>query len=59
MTDQNEHFAQADAWDHLSSTANFCEEDYAVTQYIAEFINTLSNISYGKLFKRFVKRLGI
>ncbi|KUJ15190.1 alkaline phytoceramidase [Mollisia scopiformis] len=25
---------------------SFCEEDYAVTQYIAEFINTLSNIAY-------------
>ncbi|KAF4625665.1 hypothetical protein G7Y89_g12499 [Cudoniella acicularis] len=46
MADQNEHFAQAGTWDHLSSTANFCEEDYAVTQYVAEFINTLSNIAY-------------
>lgn len=27
---------------------SFCEEDYAVTKYIAEFINTLTNLTYGK-----------
>jgi hypothetical protein len=25
---------------------SFCEEDYAVTLYIAEFINTLTNITH-------------
>lgn len=29
---------------------SFCEEDYRVTPYIAEFINTLSNVIYGKAF---------
>lgn len=26
---------------------SFCEEDYAVTSYVAEFVNTLTNIAYG------------
>ncbi|KAG6357822.1 hypothetical protein INS49_013702 [Diaporthe citri] len=33
-------------WGAPSSRANFCEEDYAVTKYIAEFVNTLSNLAY-------------
>ncbi|KXX80445.1 Alkaline ceramidase 3 [Madurella mycetomatis] len=31
----------------LSPTSSFCEEDYAVTIYIAEFINALSSLAYG------------
>lgn len=27
---------------------SFCEEDYAVTPYIAEFVNTLTNVAYSK-----------
>ena len=27
--------------------SSFCEEDYAVTKYLAEFINALSNLAYG------------
>ena len=27
---------------------SFCEEDYAITSYIAEFISTISNAAYGK-----------
>jgi hypothetical protein len=27
--------------------ASFCEEDYVVTFYLAEFINALTNIAYG------------
>ena len=26
---------------------SFCEEDYVVTRYLAEFINSLSNLAYG------------
>jgi ceramidase len=26
---------------------SFCEEDYAITIYIGEFINTISNLAYG------------
>jgi dihydroceramidase len=29
-----------------ATTSSFCEEDYAVTIYIAEFINSLSNLVY-------------
>ncbi|KAI5790506.1 ceramidase-domain-containing protein [Pyronema domesticum] len=31
-------------WGPPTSTTNFCEEDYYITPYIAEFINTVSNI---------------
>jgi hypothetical protein len=27
---------------------SFCEEDYAVTLYIAEFVNTLTNLAYSE-----------
>ncbi|PHH77560.1 hypothetical protein CDD80_492 [Ophiocordyceps camponoti-rufipedis] len=33
-------------WSAPTSYLNFCEEDYALTRYIAEFINTLSSLSY-------------
>ncbi|KAF2495802.1 alkaline phytoceramidase [Lophium mytilinum] len=33
-------------WGAPNSNANFCEEDYIVTSYIAEFVNTVTNISY-------------
>lgn len=33
-------------WGTPSSKSNFCEEDYVVTIYIAEFINTLTNLAY-------------
>jgi hypothetical protein len=26
---------------------SFCEEDYAFTAYLAEFINSLTNLAYG------------
>ncbi|KAF2657494.1 alkaline phytoceramidase [Lophiostoma macrostomum CBS 122681] len=34
------------AWGTPSSNHNFCEEDYIITTYIAEFINTLTNLTY-------------
>ncbi|RDW74585.1 ceramidase [Aspergillus mulundensis] len=33
-------------WGPPTSKANFCEMDYAISRYIAEFINSLSNIVY-------------
>ncbi|KAL7764307.1 hypothetical protein ACKLNR_005452 [Fusarium oxysporum f. sp. zingiberi] len=33
-------------WSPPTSRANFCEEDYAVTFYLAEFINALTNVMY-------------
>ncbi|TKW51816.1 Alkaline ceramidase YPC1 [Colletotrichum tanaceti] len=33
-------------WGYPTSKANFCEEDYLLTRYIAEFINCLSNATY-------------
>lgn len=33
-------------WSPSNSAANFCEEDYIVSHYIAEFANTLSNLAY-------------
>ncbi|KFG81407.1 putative alkaline phytoceramidase [Metarhizium anisopliae] len=33
-------------WGAPTSNLNFCEEDYLVTRYIAEFINTLSSLVY-------------
>lgn len=33
-------------WSPTTASANFCEEDYAITFYVAEFINTLSNLAY-------------
>ncbi|KAF8251487.1 alkaline phytoceramidase, partial [Wilcoxina mikolae CBS 423.85] len=34
------------AWGPRTSTMNFCEIDYYMTPYIAEFINTISNLLY-------------
>ncbi|KAK3387452.1 alkaline ceramidase family protein [Podospora didyma] len=33
-------------WGPPTSAVNFCEEDYVVTRYVAEFINTLTNLAY-------------
>lgn len=33
-------------WGPPTASSNFCEEDYIITQYIAEFINTLTNLAY-------------
>ena len=36
----------APSWSERDAQSNFCEEDYAITPYIAEFVNTLSNLAY-------------
>ncbi|KAI1174968.1 ceramidase [Nemania sp. FL0916] len=51
MGHHNRHFsgdryALSGAWSPPTSSANFCEEDYAVSKYVAEFINTLTNLAY-------------
>lgn len=33
-------------WSPSTAAANFCEEDYAISFYMGEFINTLSNLAY-------------
>ncbi|KAL6879577.1 ceramidase [Trichoderma longibrachiatum] len=33
-------------WGEATSYLNFCEEDYVVTRYVAEFINTLSSLAF-------------
>ncbi|KAL2265812.1 hypothetical protein VTJ83DRAFT_6912 [Remersonia thermophila] len=33
-------------WSPPTSRANFCEEDYNITFYLAEFINALTNVTY-------------
>ncbi|KAL4913305.1 ceramidase [Aspergillus aurantiobrunneus] len=33
-------------WGPQTSYLNFCEEDYVITRYVAEFINTLSSLNY-------------
>ncbi|KAF4964698.1 hypothetical protein FSARC_7405 [Fusarium sarcochroum] len=33
-------------WSPPTSRANFCEEDYAITFYLAEFVNALTNVTY-------------
>lgn len=33
-------------WGLPTSSANFCEQDYTVTPYVAEFVNTVSNVAY-------------
>ncbi|KAF2276079.1 alkaline phytoceramidase [Westerdykella ornata] len=33
-------------WGPPNSNHNFCEEDYIITEYIAEFVNTLTNLTY-------------
>ncbi|EAW08501.1 ceramidase [Aspergillus clavatus NRRL 1] len=39
-------------WGPPTSKANFCETDYAVSRYIAEFINSLTNVVYSKQRQR-------
>ncbi|KAK3699210.1 hypothetical protein LTR37_016571 [Vermiconidia calcicola] len=49
-------------WGGVTSAVNFCEEDYIVTHFIAEFFNTLSSlayIGYGYLGIQRVKRQDI
>ncbi|OAA34792.1 Ceramidase [Metarhizium rileyi] len=51
MGHHNRHFAGdqyalSGAWSPPTSKANFCEEDFVVTVYIAEFINSLTNLTY-------------
>ncbi|KAK6849562.1 hypothetical protein PG995_013395 [Apiospora arundinis] len=51
MGHHNRHFggdryALLGAWSPPTSTANFCEEDYIVTRYIAEFMNSMTNLPY-------------
>jgi dihydroceramidase len=33
--------------------SSFCDEDYAITKYIAEFINALSNLAYSVCISHF------
>ena len=33
-------------WSPSTAAANFCEQDYAISFYVGEFINTLSNLAY-------------
>lgn len=51
MGHHNRHFAGdphalSGVWSPPTSTANFCEEDYVITRYVAEFINSLTNVAY-------------
>ncbi|KAK7998781.1 hypothetical protein PG991_014456 [Apiospora marii] len=51
MGHHNRHFAGdryalLGAWSPPTSTANFCEEDYVVTRYVAEFMNSMTNLPY-------------
>ncbi|KAI0168276.1 alkaline phytoceramidase [Pestalotiopsis sp. NC0098] len=51
MGHHNRHFAgdantHTGIWGSPTSAANFCEEDYAITRFVAEFVNTLSNLAY-------------
>ncbi|KAB8236411.1 hypothetical protein ETB97_010339 [Aspergillus alliaceus] len=41
-----DHAALTPFWGPQTSYLNFCEEDYVITRYIAEFINTLSSFVY-------------
>ncbi|KAK3328715.1 ceramidase [Apodospora peruviana] len=34
------------AWGPSTSRANFCEEDYVISFYVAEFVNSLTNLAY-------------
>ncbi|KAK3346011.1 ceramidase, partial [Lasiosphaeria hispida] len=42
------------AWSPPNSAANFCEEDYDISYYVAEFINSLTNLAYVFLALRFM-----
>ncbi|KAJ3530048.1 hypothetical protein NM208_g9495 [Fusarium decemcellulare] len=39
-------YSLSGAWSPPTSRANFCEEDYVISLYIAEFVNSLTNITY-------------
>ncbi|KAI0179839.1 ceramidase [Hypoxylon sp. FL1284] len=41
-----DRFALSGAWSPPTSSANFCEEDFVVSRYLAEFINSLTNLAY-------------
>ncbi|KAK2594965.1 alkaline ceramidase ydc1 [Conoideocrella luteorostrata] len=41
-------------WGPPTSRANFCEEDYGLTFYLAEFINSLTNLAYVYLALRYM-----
>ncbi|KAK0619103.1 ceramidase [Immersiella caudata] len=41
-----DEFSSRGAWSPPTSRANFCEEDYAISFYIAEFVNSLTNLAY-------------
>ncbi|KAK4121869.1 hypothetical protein N657DRAFT_600022 [Parathielavia appendiculata] len=43
---EGDRYSDHGAWSPPTSRANFCEEDYVVTFYIAEFINALTNFAY-------------
>ncbi|OLN83714.1 Alkaline ceramidase YPC1 [Colletotrichum chlorophyti] len=49
----NDPTAANGIWGNPTSKANFCEEDYVFTRYIAEFINSLSNAAYIYLALRY------
>lgn len=38
--------ASSPFWGATTAKSNFCEEDYAVTQYIGELINSVTNVAY-------------
>lgn len=31
----------------LTTGHSFCEEDYVITRYVAEFVNAFTNLAYG------------
>ncbi|OAA53509.1 Ceramidase [Niveomyces insectorum RCEF 264] len=41
-----DRYAADGRWSPPTSKANFCEEDYAVSAYLAEFVNSLTNLAY-------------
>ncbi|KAH8664620.1 ceramidase [Xylariales sp. PMI_506] len=41
-----DRYALSGVWSPPTSTANFCEEDYVITRYLAEYINALTNLIY-------------
>ncbi|KII95372.1 hypothetical protein PLICRDRAFT_34220 [Plicaturopsis crispa FD-325 SS-3] len=46
MVQQRPEQLQAGLWGPHTGTTDFCEINYQITDYIAEFINTFSNVSY-------------
>ncbi|KID95894.1 alkaline ceramidase family protein, partial [Metarhizium majus ARSEF 297] len=41
-------------WGPPNSRANFCEEDYILTRFLAEFVNSLTNLAYVYLALRYM-----